>query len=139
MILTGRGQFQDAVVYNLVKGVDFLAAGSIPPIPSELLGSRYMVDFIGQMSSQYDFIIIDTSPVNLVSDALVLSSQAAGIILTVRENKSTTAEIDKAIKAINMSHSNILGFVLTDVDIRGAGYGYYQYNYGYGDNPKARR
>ena len=139
LILTGRGQFQDAVVYNLAKGVDFLAAGPVPPIPSELLGSRYMADFIGQMSSQYDFIIIDTSPVNLVSDALVLSSQAAGIILTVRESESTTAEIDKAIKAINMSHSNILGFVLTDVDIKGAGYGYYQYNYGYGDNPKARR
>ena len=139
LILTGRGQFQDAVVYNLVKGVDFLSAGPVPPIPSELLGSRYMVDFINQMSAQYDFIIMDTSPVNLVSDALVLSSQSAGIILTIRESKSTTPEIDKAIKSINMSHSNILGFVLTDVDIKGVGYGYYQYNYGYGDNPKTRR
>ena len=139
LLLTGRGLFEDAIVCNVVKGVDFLPAGPIPPIPSELLGSRKMVDFIGQMSVQYDFIIIDTSPVNLVSDALVFSSQAAGIVLTVREGKSTTNEIDKAIKAINMSHSDILGFVLTDVDIKGVGYGYYQYNYGYGDNPKGRR
>ena len=75
----------------------------------------------------------------LITEQDLGASQAAGIVLTVREGKSTTNEIDKAIKAINMSHSDILGFVLTDVDIKGVGYGYYQYNYGYGDNPKGRR
>ena len=68
-----------------------------------------------------------------------MATQASGIVLTVREGKSTTTDIDKAIKAINMSQSDILGFILTDVDIKGAGYGYYQYNYGYGDNPKSRK
>ena len=139
MVLTGHTEFRDAVVTGIVNGLDFLPAGPVPPIPAELLGSYYMTDLMKQCGAQYDFVILDTSPVNLVSDALLMATQASGIILTVREGKSTTTDIDKAIKAINMSQSDILGFILTDVDIKGVGYGYYQYNYGYGDNPKARK
>ena len=139
MVLTGHTDFKDAVIPGVVSGLDFLSAGPVPPIPAELLGSYYMSDLMKQCGAQYDFVILDTSPVNLVSDALLLATQASGIVLTVREGKSTTTDIDKAIKAINMSQSDILGFILTDVDIKGAGYGYYQYNYGYGDNPKSRK
>ena len=139
MVLTGHTEFKDAVIPDIVSGLDFLSAGPVPPIPAELLGSYYMSDLMKQCGAQYDFVILDTSPVNLVSDALLLATQASGIVLTVREGKSTTTDIDKAIKAINMSQSDILGFILTDVDIKGAGYGYYQYNYGYGDNPKSRK
>lgn len=133
-ILAGFDKFGDCVVSDVASGVDFLTAGPTPPSPAELLGSTYMSDFIKKCSEYYDFVILDTSPVNLVSDSLIIASEAAGIIVAVRENKTRYPDLDKAIKSINMAKANMLGFVLTDTDMVGSSY--QDYGYGYGNSSK---
>ena len=143
-VLMGFEPFEDAVIRDLRPGVDFLSAGPSTPNPSELLGSDYMIDFLKTKGDEYDFVIIDTSPINLVSDCLTLSSKASGIIMTARENKTKYAEIDKAIQSIRMAKANLIGFVLTDADSEYGGYGHYGkygygYGYGYGESGKKQK
>ncbi|MBQ1412564.1 MAG: polysaccharide biosynthesis tyrosine autokinase [Clostridia bacterium] len=138
-VLMGFDTFEDAVIRDVRPGVDFLSAGPSTPSPAELLGSTYMIDFIKAQADEYDFVFIDTSPINLVSDALTISSKASGLILTARENKTKYPELDRAIKSIHMAKANLMGFILTDSSSADGGYGYgYGYGgYGYG-NENAR-
>ena len=137
-VLTGFESFNDAVVRNVAPGVDFLSAGPTTPNPSELLGSRYMTEFLKRCAYQYDFVILDTSPLNVVSDSLSMASVAAGIIMVARENKTTLNDLDKAINSIKMASGKMIGFVLTDVESDSVGYGRrgYGYGYGYGESSK---
>ena len=141
-VITGFESFEESVVRDVVPGVDFLSAGPVTPRPSELLGSSSMIDFLKRQAYYYDFVIIDTSPINSVSDSLAMTSIAAGMILVARENKTTINDIDKAINAIRMANGQIIGFILTDVDSSAGSYGYgkygYGYGYGYGESRKSK-
>ena len=88
-----------------------------------------------------NFVIVDTSPLNSVSDSLAMASVADGMILIVRENKTTVNDIDRAVNSIKMANGQIMGFILTDVDSSGGGYGYgkYGYGYGYGESTKKKK
>ena len=138
-VITGFESFENSVMRNVAPGVDFLSAGPTTPRPSELLGSNYMIDFLKRQAYDYDFVIVDTSPLNAVSDSLAMTSVAAGMILVVRENKTTVNDLDKAINSIKMANGQILGFILTDVDSSGGGYGYGKYGYGYGESGKKKK
>lgn len=139
-VITGFDRFEDSVVKDIAPGVDFLSAGPSTPRPSELLGSSSMIEFLKMQAYYYDFVILDTSPINSVSDSLAMSSVAAGMILVARENKTTINDIDKAINSIKMANGEIMGFILTDADSSGGGYGYgkYGYGYGYGESGKKK-
>ncbi len=90
-----------------------LAAGVIPPNPTEMLGSSHIKELIASLKESYDFIIFDLPPVNLVADALVLSSYLTSIILIVRKNLLKKRELNKCTELIKMSEIKLLGFVLT--------------------------
>lgn len=141
-VLMDFESFEDAVIRDVRPGVDFLSAGPSSPSPAELLGSTYMIDFIKAQAEEYDFVFIDTSPINLVSDALIISSKASGIILTARENKTKYPELDRAIHSIQMAKANLMGFILTDTNSTDGGYGYGgygSYGYGYGQTEHGKR
>jgi capsular exopolysaccharide family len=132
-VLMGFETFEQSVIRDVRPGVDFISAGPPTPSPAELLGSNYMIDFIRTQSEEYDFIFIDTSPINLVSDSLTLASMASGIIITARENKTRYPELDRAINSIKIAKANLIGFILTDANSGDEGYGHYGYDrYGYG-------
>lgn len=131
-VVSGFETFEESVFKDIAPGVDFLSAGPTTPRPSELLGSSSMMNFLKRRAYYYDFVIIDTSPLNTVSDSLAIASVADGMILVARENKTTVNDIDKAVNSIKMANGQIMGFILTDVDPSGGGYGYGKYGYGYG-------
>lgn len=112
-----------------------LPAGVIPPNPSELLGSERMHALLERCSEVFDVIIIDLPPVNIVADALVISSWTDGLIVVVRENYSDRKALNACMYQIRQLGSKFLGFVMTDSDI-GEGsykrYGKYGHRYGYG-------
>ena len=81
---------------------------------------------LDELSEKYDFIIIDLPPVNLVSDAIVLSSQINGLIVVVRDNYSMQSDLREAIGKLEFLESKILGFCLTDVDDGSAHYSRYR-------------
>lgn len=131
-VLVGYDTLSDAAVHQVQPGLDLLPTGPMPPRPAELLSSSAMIDLLEDCIDSYDFTVIDTSPVNVVSDALAMAAHSDGVLLVARSNKTSYSELDKAIKTISMAKAGILGMVLTDVEIGNGGYGYSYSHYGYG-------
>ena len=92
--------------------LDFLPAGTIPPNPSELLASKACSDLLAQLEKIYDFIIVDTPPLLVVSDALMLSKAAAGILLSCRSGKTLYKNLNKALSVLEFAKFNVLGAVI---------------------------
>jgi len=117
-----------------VPGLQVILAGDVPPNPSELLGSTRMQRLVEELRNSYDYIILDTSPVNMVTDASVLIPYSSGVLLVVRAGQSDRASVRGAVEQLEYSQAKILGFVLNGVDMERRGkYGYRKYRrYGYG-------
>lgn len=128
-------------IYNVIHPTEYenlsvLCSGSIPPNPAELLGSELMSDFINDVSKDYDYIIIDTPPINVVSDALPLIRESDGVVLVVRQNQTTHPELQRALSSLDFIDAKILGFVVNFVESKAnrynLRYGRYGYRYSYG-------
>lgn len=115
------------------ENLSVITSGTIPPNPAELLGSDFMRDFLNGISKDFDYIIIDTPPLNVVSDALPLIRESDGIVLVVRDNQTTHPELQKALSSLEFIDAKILGFVVNFVESKagkGNGASYDSYNYG---------
>lgn len=119
-----------------------LAAGDIPPNPSELLGSQRMESLLQSLSEIFDYIILDLPPINIVADALVISPWTDGLVVVVRQNYTSRRALDDCMYQIRKIGAKFLGFVMSDVSMEKSGYGRYgkygkygkykKYGYGYG-------
>lgn len=112
---------------------DVIYAGSIPPNPQELLSNGRYQKLISEMSSRYEYIVIDSAPLMLVSDTLSISDTADASLYVVRSGVSRKILINFANKLVKESKISNVSFVINDVSKNVGGYGYgYNYGYGYG-------
>jgi tyrosine-protein kinase Etk/Wzc len=137
--LTDYLSTKDAVIGDYInklkrfETMDVLLAGSIPPNPTELLMNKKVDELFAQFKKEYDFIIVDTAPVSLVSDTLIVAKYADTFIYVVRAN-----HLDKRMLSIpDIIHRENklpnMAFLLNDTEVtKGYGYGYGYGNYGYG-------
>lgn len=95
------------------ENLTILPAGSIPPNPSELLGTKRMRDMLQAVSERYDHVILDLPPVTEVSDALVVAPFIDGMLMVVRRGYSSCAALEDAISKLRYANAKILGFVMT--------------------------
>jgi len=121
-------------------GIDVLASGPIPPNPSEMLGSKDMQQLLEAAEQEYDYIILDTPPSLIISDAAVLSKYADGVVIVVSHRRTTFDMLEKLKDNLEKAGANILGCVLNDVKLEKGGgysykskYGYYRKYYSYYD------
>ena len=116
--------------------LDIIVSGKYPPNPSELLASDRMAELLEECKEHYDYIIIDGTPLCIVSDALVLSPHIDGFILVAMAETSSKRMIKNAVSMIRKINGKVLGFVLTKKRVSGreknlyGGYNTY-YNTGY--------
>ncbi len=130
-VLAGMSTLEETVKHTSAS-LDVLTAGQIPPNPSELLSSNAFKELIAKAEQEYDHIIIDTPPVNIVSDALIVGAATNGIVLIVKEGFSTTDAVAHAISAAKFAEIEILGVVMNNVNAAGKNYGIGKYKkYGY--------
>lgn len=125
---------ESIVPYGDTK-LDVLLCGTIPPNPSELLGSERMKELLVFLREQYDYIVLDTPPINVVTDAVVLRSVVDGYLFVVRANQSERGEILHALDQLDYAQAKVLGFVLNGVALESTSYGYSKKRYrryGYG-------
>ncbi|MGO1472256.1 MAG: polysaccharide biosynthesis tyrosine autokinase [Flaviflexus sp.] len=136
-ILTRRGTLADLAI-PASTNLWVLPAGTIPPNPSELLGSEAMAKLLNLVEREFDYVIIDTPPVIPVTDAAVLASQTGGIVLVTRSGISRRAQISESIGILDAGNATVLGVVLNDVQLRSKSdrYGYYS-EYTTEDNSEA--
>lgn len=123
-VISGKGSTD---LFGVIRPTEYdnlsiLCAGSIPPNPAELLGSEIMAEFLEEISRDFDYIIIDTPPINVVSDALPLIRESDGVVLVVRSNKSTHPELQKTLSALEFIDAKILGFVVNFTDSKSGSY-----------------
>jgi len=110
--------------------LDIIYSGSIPPNPTELLSNGRYEDLVDQLKPHYDYIIIDTAPLMLVTDTLLSADMADATIYVTRSGYTEKPLIDFANKQIATKKIKNVGFVLNDVDKNHFGYGN-KYGYGY--------
>lgn len=118
-------------------GISVILSGDIPPNPSELLASAKMQALITALRSKYDYIIIDTPPVEMVIDAVVLAPLSDGVLFVVKADQSERGAVIHAMGQLSYAKAKVLGFVFNGMNAEsGSGYGKYRYRkygrYGYG-------
>ncbi len=91
-----------------------LPSGELPPNPSELLGSKRMEKILNMLRDQFDYIIIDLPPVNVVSDAVSISTHLSGMVIVIRENYATKNDLDQCMRQLEFSNVKVLGFVMNE-------------------------
>ncbi|WP_457973905.1 polysaccharide biosynthesis tyrosine autokinase [Arthrobacter sp. D1-17] len=110
-----------------------LAAGQVPPNPSELLGSDLMKELITKLEATFDAVVIDAPPLLPVTDAAVLAQQVGGVVVVVGTQKVRTTDLEKSLAALRMVHADVLGVVLNRLPSKGPdayAYRYYSYENG---------
>lgn len=112
----------------LIKGLDFVQAGDIPPNPSELLGSKAFTNLIDTLADNYDVILLDLPPIGKVSDALVVSRCTDGLVIVVRNDYTNASELEYTLRQCELVDAKVLGFVYN-----GSGAKSKKYKYGYGN------
>ena len=130
-VLIGRAQLAD-VLQKWGRGQLYvLPAGRIPPNPSELLGSSVMADLLRDLSSEFDYVLVDAPPLLLVTDAAVISKITGGAILAAASGRTKKNELAAAVRTLDHIGSRLLGVVVTMLPVKGPdSYGYGVYGYG---------
>ncbi|HWQ31392.1 MAG TPA: polysaccharide biosynthesis tyrosine autokinase [Blastocatellia bacterium] len=128
--LSGSVELDELIQPLEIPNLWFLPCGSIPPNPAELLSSMRMREMLKTLSQRFDHIIIDSPPVINVSDAVILSTLADGVILIIHAGKSKRSIVQRARRELSNVGARVFGVVLNRVDLKGEGYDdYYYYRY----------
>ena len=131
-ILAGFNNLDEVIKKEVEPNLDIITSGPTPPNPSELLGTERMSHLIEKLVEHYEYVFIDTPPINVVTDAMVLANKTAGVVLVARHGQSTYDNFTKAISSIEFSGANILGVVINAVSEKSGRYGKYgKYKYSY--------
>lgn len=131
-VIVGKAKLSEAVRNTgIAENWDYLAAGTVPPNPSELLNSERMKKVVEKCKEQYDYIIVDLPPVGIVSDALVFAEISSGLIIVARQDYTAKKLLRQCIDLLSPVKEKILGLVLTDTNknIKGYKYGKNKYRY----------
>lgn len=111
--LAGQNSLEECI--QKVPGMEnlyLIASGVVPPNPAELLAGKQMDVLFESLDKMFDVVIIDTPPVNVVSDALSLCRFADGVTLVATDNKTSYTELQDAVKQLKIADAKILGIVL---------------------------
>jgi len=139
-VLSGKTEFNPAMIQRGPYGFDFLPRGQVPPNPSELLMHRRMGELLDWASKNYDLVLIDTPPILAVTDASIIGKLAGTSLMVARFETNTAKEIDVSFKRFAQNGIEIKGVILNAVVRKAAnayGYGYDYYDYEYGKPTKS--
>ena len=116
---------------NVLEHLDFIATGSLPPNPSEMLLRPTMQSLLAELAPQYDIVLIDAAPLLAVADSLVLGTHAGAIFLATRAGVTTPAEVSESLKRLARAGLSAKGLLFNDFPLRSGRYGYGSpYSYG---------
>lgn len=123
-ILIAKADLASAThMYN--KNLFLLTSGKIPPNPSEMLSSKVMGYLLESLKGIFDYIILDTPPLKVVTDSQILSTKADATILVVRAERTKRESVKNSIDLLKNVNANIIGIVLNGVDTSINNYDYY--------------
>ncbi|MBP3692388.1 MAG: CpsD/CapB family tyrosine-protein kinase, partial [Clostridia bacterium] len=125
-LLMGKGAQVRDFRSNVLENLFIIPSGEIPPNPSELLGSQRMKSILLDLKGNFDYIIIDLPPANVVSDALSVAEFISGMVLVVRENYTEKKELERCFRQMDISNIKVLGCVMNESREKSGSYGKYK-------------
>lgn len=114
-VLAGLADESEVLRKDVRPNLDIIFSGDIPPNPAELLDSDRMREMLEKLSKQYDYILVDTPPVNVVSDACVVANMLDGALLLARQGRSRKESLKRAVNNLNLAGVKLLGSVFNGV------------------------
>ena len=126
-VLSGRTSLNEALQRTRFDGLTVLTSGAIPPNPSELLGSQSARKLLTELRAQYDYVIVDSTPLLAVTDAAILAAGADGVLIVARFGQTRRDQLAHAMSNLESVGAPVLGAVFTLMPVRGNS----SYNYSY--------
>lgn len=111
-----------------IKDLKVVTVGPVPPNPTELLGSQRFSQLITEVRREFDYVLIDSSPVGLVSDAAIIAVKGDGVMFVIDAQKTRKSAVRDSVHSLETVGANVIGTVLNNS--KDAGGGYYNYPYG---------
>ncbi len=143
-ILIGMNSVEECInsIGSIQNGkLNVITSGVLPPNPSELLSGENMAKLLENLSSEYDFIVVDTPPINVVTDALAICNNVDGVVVVTAQNITKKDDVVQAVSSLKFAGANVLGFVLNRQKKASKKYGgssyKYEYAYAYTDNDES--
>ncbi|MDN6837943.1 MAG: tyrosine-protein kinase [Staphylococcus equorum] len=125
-LIINKATYSDSIKVTNVDNLAILTAGPTPPNPSELIASSKFETIFNELSDRYDFIVIDTPPVNTVTDAQVYAQTVKNCVLVIDAEKNNKIEVKKAKDLLNKADGKLLGAVLNKMPVdKNSSYYYY--------------
>lgn len=112
-VLSGQCDVYRAISQDVLRNFHVMPAGAVPENPADLLGGANMERLIRLLYEFYDFILIDTPPLCVANDSLLFGGYTAGVVLVVRENRTTHTDLKKALLTVSLARANLIGAVKT--------------------------
>ncbi len=132
--LARMNSLDEVIKSTKYENLDVIFAGDIPPNPAELLASDAMEDLLKELGQRYDYVFVDTPPVNVVTDASLIASKTSGVLLIVNQQRTNKSDFTKALSQLEFVKAKVLGALYNGAkaEFVGGGYKYkYKYKYGY--------
>jgi capsular exopolysaccharide synthesis family protein len=124
-VLTDENELSEVLVEPL-PGLKVATTGSIPSNPSEILGSRRFADLVEEAQKEFDYVIIDSPPIGLVPDPVILATQADGVLLVLDARGTRKDSLRKAVRSLDSVGASVLGTVVNNLE-EGKNAQYYGY------------
>ena len=128
-VIIGKERIEEVIQpYN--NHLHLLTSGKLPPNPSEMLGSQAMTNLLEKLRCKYDVVILDSSPLQAVTDAQILATKADGTLLVIRAERTKKDSATLAKNLLDKVGANIIGVVLNGIENTRKKYYYYYGNEG---------
>jgi protein-tyrosine kinase len=119
------GRSPQASWQELLPGLWVMTAGPVPPNPAELLDSEHFAELLDWLRQEFDYVLVDSGPIDLVSDPAILASRVDGVLLVIDPRNSSEDHVQRAMRSLGAVEANILGTVMNKVRMKGT---YRRYN-----------
>lgn len=135
-LILGDQNYDDVIKTTDIPNLFVLPCGPLPPNPAELLMTKRFATVLDELAKRFDRIILDSPPVQAVTDAVVLSKLVDGVILVVRADKTLRDDAKRSSKQIKDVGGRVFGVIVNEINAGDRSYYSYGYGYGYGYDAK---
>ena len=146
--LCGNASLESVICQTPDPFMDIIFTGAVAPNPSELFSGELFRELLKAVREDYDYVIVDTPPVNAVIDGVLISNECDGTVLVVESGVTDRVQAQRAKQQLEYAGVKMLGVVLNKIGSRKSGYGYgygygyghgYGYGYGYGEEKEKKK
>ncbi len=115
-LLRNQAKLEDVMFKIDLENLTFIASGTVPHNPVELLGSETMKELLSNLKTKFDYIFIDTPPLISVTDPGILGSQTDGVLMVIQAGRTQRGIVRHAAELLHQAQAKILGYVLTNIE-----------------------